>query len=362
MTKLIGIAVMTWPFWRQAPTYRGERIRYHVKFLASDLLEGRGVGARGGDLATEYIATAICAGRAEAGGRQRHLFPARAPDQSALRMPVRTLSAAGSGQEVAFRWLDEFVGYAEQQKTRGELRRRSDLRRPRHRSAGISVERLQGCRCERQGGRAVHQRAGIERSEILRRQGAHLLRPLDLQVRGSAAARRAGMHHHSHHADRGLWLGSGARTPGARESRSCSCAPGEAALAFAGWITQEAGDKLLGLAGKSVDEMLKAAESRDFRPDAAGRAHPRQPAIEGARDREPQRGRSGRGQRSEVEVGSGDLQRALGPFGRRYAGGWRRHLQRRGGQRDRLRRAAGDRAGVGGSAAEAEDGRRCFSQ
>src|SRR4051812_44981432 len=35
----------------------GERIRAHVKFLASDLLEGRGVGARGGDLATEYIAT-----------------------------------------------------------------------------------------------------------------------------------------------------------------------------------------------------------------------------------------------------------------------------------------------------------------
>ena len=32
----------------------GERIRAHVKFLSSDLLEGRGVGARGGDLATEY--------------------------------------------------------------------------------------------------------------------------------------------------------------------------------------------------------------------------------------------------------------------------------------------------------------------
>ena len=35
----------------------GERIRAHVKFLASDLLEGRGVGTRGGDLATEYLAS-----------------------------------------------------------------------------------------------------------------------------------------------------------------------------------------------------------------------------------------------------------------------------------------------------------------
>ena len=35
----------------------GERMRAHVKFLASDLLEGRGVGTRGEKLATEYIAT-----------------------------------------------------------------------------------------------------------------------------------------------------------------------------------------------------------------------------------------------------------------------------------------------------------------
>ena len=33
-----------------------ERIRSHVKFLADDLLEGRGTGARGGDIAAHYIA------------------------------------------------------------------------------------------------------------------------------------------------------------------------------------------------------------------------------------------------------------------------------------------------------------------
>ncbi|HZM09084.1 MAG TPA: M28 family peptidase, partial [Candidatus Limnocylindrales bacterium] len=34
-----------------------EKIRAQVKFLASDVLEGRGTGARGGDIAAEYIAT-----------------------------------------------------------------------------------------------------------------------------------------------------------------------------------------------------------------------------------------------------------------------------------------------------------------
>src|SRR5512132_3901709 len=33
-----------------------ERIRAHVKFLSSDLLEGRGTGQRGGDIAAEYLA------------------------------------------------------------------------------------------------------------------------------------------------------------------------------------------------------------------------------------------------------------------------------------------------------------------
>src|SRR6202051_975095 len=34
-----------------------EKISAHVKFLSSDLLEGRGTGQRGGDIAAEYIGT-----------------------------------------------------------------------------------------------------------------------------------------------------------------------------------------------------------------------------------------------------------------------------------------------------------------
>ena len=34
----------------QSLEFSGEKMRAHVRFLASDLLEGRGVGTRGGDL------------------------------------------------------------------------------------------------------------------------------------------------------------------------------------------------------------------------------------------------------------------------------------------------------------------------
>src|ERR1700678_2845006 len=34
-----------------------EHIRWHVRYLSHDLLEGRGTGQRGGDIAVKYIAT-----------------------------------------------------------------------------------------------------------------------------------------------------------------------------------------------------------------------------------------------------------------------------------------------------------------
>src|SRR5712692_9786404 len=50
-TRLPGAAVAA------METINPERIRAHVRFLAHDLLEGRGTGQRGGDLAAEYIGT-----------------------------------------------------------------------------------------------------------------------------------------------------------------------------------------------------------------------------------------------------------------------------------------------------------------
>src|SRR5580698_5240403 len=58
----------------QSTEISGDRIRAHVKFLSSDLLEGRGVGARGGDLATEYIAAQFALAGAKPAGDQGTYF------------------------------------------------------------------------------------------------------------------------------------------------------------------------------------------------------------------------------------------------------------------------------------------------
>ncbi|MBK8793813.1 MAG: M28 family peptidase [Holophaga sp.] len=59
--KLRGIFAFTLPFLLSAQETRIEKsaLRAHLAFLADDLLEGRGMGQRGGDLAVKYLETQL---------------------------------------------------------------------------------------------------------------------------------------------------------------------------------------------------------------------------------------------------------------------------------------------------------------
>lgn len=46
--------------------------------------------------------------------------------------------------------------------------------------------------------------------------------------------------------------------------------PGQPALAFAGWLSRGAGESLLGLSGRTVDDALKEADTKGFRPWSLG--------------------------------------------------------------------------------------------
>jgi hypothetical protein len=72
MKRFLILVAITVPVLAQMNGVSGERIRAHVKFLSSDLLEGRGPGARGGDLAAEYLATQLALiGAKPAGDQER---------------------------------------------------------------------------------------------------------------------------------------------------------------------------------------------------------------------------------------------------------------------------------------------------
>ena len=92
-----------------------ERIRAHVKFLSSDLLEGRGTGQRGGDIAAEYIATQFALDGLKPAGDDGTYF------QSVPMVGVRTLPETSfklvpdKGEPVTLKNLDDFVASNESQ-------------------------------------------------------------------------------------------------------------------------------------------------------------------------------------------------------------------------------------------------------
>ena len=123
MLKPIWIVMIALPaLLAQAPEISAERIRAHDRFLASDLLEGRGVGQRGGDLATEYIATQFELAGAKPAGDNGTYFQ-KVPLVGIETQPDSTLSATAAGRTADFKWLDEFVGVSQTQGDQGYRRR-----------------------------------------------------------------------------------------------------------------------------------------------------------------------------------------------------------------------------------------------
>src|SRR5262249_24538434 len=89
-----------------------EHLRADIKFLASDLLEGRGTGQRGGDVAAEYIATQFeLAGLKPRG--DNGTFMQKVPLIGLTTQPESTLKVMpANGEAISLRYLDDFVANA----------------------------------------------------------------------------------------------------------------------------------------------------------------------------------------------------------------------------------------------------------
>jgi len=86
-----------------------EKIRWQVKFLASDFLEGRGMGQRGSDLAAEYIATQFALEGLKPAGENGTYFQ-RVPMVGVKTLPETTFSLAPSSADaISLKNLDDFV-------------------------------------------------------------------------------------------------------------------------------------------------------------------------------------------------------------------------------------------------------------
>jgi Zn-dependent M28 family amino/carboxypeptidase len=98
-----------------------ERIRAHVRFLSHDLLEGRGTGQRGGDIAAEYIATQFALYGLKPVGDNGTYFQ-KVPMVGITTAPDTTFSLVSSkGGVTDLKSLDQYVAYDQTQQAHSDV-------------------------------------------------------------------------------------------------------------------------------------------------------------------------------------------------------------------------------------------------
>jgi Zn-dependent M28 family amino/carboxypeptidase len=102
-------------------TINPEHIRWHVRFLSHDLLEGRGTGQRGGDIAAEYIATQFAEyGLKPAGDNGSYLQ--KVPLVGITTLPETQFSLLPKqGAAMHLKPLDEYVAYDQTQQPQSDV-------------------------------------------------------------------------------------------------------------------------------------------------------------------------------------------------------------------------------------------------
>ncbi|MGA2345144.1 MAG: M28 family metallopeptidase [Candidatus Sulfotelmatobacter sp.] len=113
--KLPGTAIVA------LETITPEHIRWHVRYLSHDLLEGRGTGQRGGDIAAEYIATQFAEyGLKPAGDHGTYMQ--KVPLVGITTLPDTQFSVVPKqGETMNLKPLDEYVAYDQTQQPQSDV-------------------------------------------------------------------------------------------------------------------------------------------------------------------------------------------------------------------------------------------------
>jgi Zn-dependent M28 family amino/carboxypeptidase len=120
------VAAVTYPHLPSAAygameTISGDRIRAQVRFLSHDLLEGRGTGQRGGDIAAEYIATQFATYGLKPAGEHGTYFQ-KVPMVGITPEAATTLAFVSSdGKTTSLKPLDQYVAYDQTQQAQSEV-------------------------------------------------------------------------------------------------------------------------------------------------------------------------------------------------------------------------------------------------
>ncbi len=241
----------------------GARIRAHVKFLSSDLLEGRGVGARGGELATEYLATQFALVGAKPAGDHGTYFQNLTLTSVEPIGAGQLMATTADGRAIPLRWLDDFVGLSYLQQ--GDSSFDADavfvghgITAPEYKWDDYKDVDVRGKVVVMFTNEPPSDDPAFFTGGALTYYGRWTYKYEEATRRGAVAAI---LIHTTPTASYGWDVLRATGRGDAQVKRT----PGAPALAFAGWMTQASGDKIAATVGKSSDELLKMADTRGFK-------------------------------------------------------------------------------------------------
>lgn len=249
---------------RVAASIRGNDISARLRFLADDLLEGRGTGARGGEIAAQYLAAQFMGMGLEPAGDSGTYFH-RVPIVTLVPSP--TLEVTGGAPVRALRYPEEYVAWAERADSlvsaSGELV-----------FVGFGVTAPEWQWDDYQGmdlrGKILLMLVNdpglrdpsIFRGRILTYYGRWTYKLEEAARRGAAGVLLVHddtMATYGWSTVRNSWTGDQVRLERPPTS-----------LAFGGWITQSAAAQMLRARGLDLSQLMNAAARRDFQPVATG--------------------------------------------------------------------------------------------
>ena len=246
----------------------GSRIKAHVKFLSSDLLEGRGVATKGGELTEEYLAAQLAAFGARPAGENGTFFQ-KVPMVGVLTLPSSQLVVEKQGQRLPLQWQTDFVGGTFRQLPKVEIRAEMVF-------VGHGIVNAQENWDDYKGvdvkGKIVvvftnepqPDNPDVFKGRTLTYAGRWVYKFEEAARQGALGCVII------HTTPTAGYAWEVVRNSWGKEDAQMRLEPNARALSLAGWVTQAAGEKLLAMSGHNVSELLAAADSRDFQPISLG--------------------------------------------------------------------------------------------
>ncbi|HEU5453414.1 MAG TPA: M28 family peptidase [Terriglobales bacterium] len=240
-----------------------QHIRAHVRFLSSDLLEGRGTGQRGGDLAAEYIASQFESYGLQPAG-DGGTFLQKVPMVGVTTKPESRVSFVQTGgKAMDLRLYDDIVFNDQSQSATDTIDAPVvfvgyGIKAPEYKWDDYKGANLAGKVLLMLVNEPPSEDANFFKSKALTYYGRWTYKYEEAARQGAVAAiliHKTEMASYGWDVVRSSW--------GGETSYLKSAGP---KLKLAGWIQLAIAQQLASAAGKDLDTLMKDAQSRDFKP------------------------------------------------------------------------------------------------